>query len=471
MKETIRHPELLTPSFSTEGLEEKGEIVSIYVDTNHPLLQLKRGLPWEAIQEVMVRRWRAAGKNVDGRPGQYWDVSLYVPVIVLMCVKHFNSREMEAYLAENVVARVFISRHGELTPQIRDHSNIARAYACLGAEGMEEVNALILKEAVRLGFGDPRILSGDTTVQELPIGYPNEPGILRGIAQRCLRALGNLKKKGVQGVESAIEKGKTVLHSVKEHHLFAKAKEEKEKILTRLMEEMEHLMEETTRVVESIKESADGVKQKAIEKLTTMKEVATQLIPQIIQWMKTGVVAKGKILHAGLTQARAIIRNKAGKKVEFGLKYLINRIDGGYLFGSLLQSCPDETKMPLQSLSDYRKIFGQKATPELIIYDRGGYAKETIKKLAKEGVEKIGIQPKGKGEWLVVGEDRERVKSERGKMEGSIGTLKTEKYGFNKPKERNWEVLQGSGQESILSLNLNKFMKDLVNSKKTKKVA
>jgi hypothetical protein len=157
--------------------------------------------------------------------------------------------------------------------------------------------------------------------------------------------------------------------------------------------------------------------------------------------------------------------------VEFGLKYLINRIGGGYLFGSLLLSCPDETKMPLHSLADYRKIFGEKATPELIVYDRGGYAKGTIKQLVKEGVEKIGIQPKGKGEWLVVGEDRERVKSERGKMEGSIGTLKTEKYGFNKPRERNWELLQGSGQESILSLNLNKLMKDLINSKKTKKVA
>jgi hypothetical protein len=456
---------------STETLEKEGEIVSIYVEFNHPLLQLKRALPWKAIQEVMVRRWRAAGKNVDGRPGQSWDFSLYVPIMVLMCVKHFNSREMEEYLSENVVARVFITRHGNASPQIRDHSNIARAYAALGAEGLEEVNALILKESVRLGFGDPGILSGDTTVQELPIGYPNEPGILRGIAQRCLRALGNLKKKGVQGIGSAIEKGKRVLRSVKEHHLFAKGKEEKEKILTRIIEETEHLMEEATRVVESIKESADVVKQRAAEKLTTMKEVATQLIPQIIHWMKTGVVAKGKILHAGLTQARAIIRNKAGKKVEFGLKYLISRIGGGYLFGSLLLSCPDETKMPLQSLAGYRKIFGEKATPELIVYDRGGYAKGTIKKLGKEGVEKIGIQPKGKGEWLVAGEDRKRVRSERGKMEGSIGTLKTEKYGFNKPRERNWEVLQGSGQESILSLNLNKFMKDLVNSKKTKKVA
>ena len=59
---------------------------------------------------------------------------------------------------------------------------------------MEEVNRLIVKESVRLGFGDPSVLSADTTAQELPIGYPNEPGILGGIAQHCLMVLERLKK-------------------------------------------------------------------------------------------------------------------------------------------------------------------------------------------------------------------------------------------------------------------------------------
>jgi hypothetical protein len=36
---------------------------------NHPLLRLKRTLPWEALCEVMTRHWRQAGKNIDGRPG------------------------------------------------------------------------------------------------------------------------------------------------------------------------------------------------------------------------------------------------------------------------------------------------------------------------------------------------------------------------------------------------------------------
>jgi hypothetical protein len=57
------------------GATDHGQTVSIYVDHNHPLLQLKRALPWEALCEVMTRHWRRAGKNTDGRPGWSWDVT------------------------------------------------------------------------------------------------------------------------------------------------------------------------------------------------------------------------------------------------------------------------------------------------------------------------------------------------------------------------------------------------------------
>src|SRR5262245_57586109 len=101
---------------ASSGATIQGEIVSIYADYNHPLLQLKRVLPWEALYEIMTRHWRRAGKNTDGRPGLPWDVALYVPLVVLMLVKNLNAREMEAYVSENVVARVFIGRQDNPSP-------------------------------------------------------------------------------------------------------------------------------------------------------------------------------------------------------------------------------------------------------------------------------------------------------------------------------------------------------------------
>src|SRR5688500_12573371 len=171
-----------TPEASP-GASSPTQRVQIEVSPTHPLLLLKRALPWEAITEAMTRHWRAHGKNVDGGPGLPWDVSLYVPLVVLMLIKHFDSRRMEAYLAENVVARVLIGRHRDVQAQIRDHSNVARAYAALGQAGIDEVTRLVIQEAHRFGFVDEGVMSSDTTAQELPIGYPNEPGILRGLAQ------------------------------------------------------------------------------------------------------------------------------------------------------------------------------------------------------------------------------------------------------------------------------------------------
>lgn len=457
----MKEPNHCTPGVCP-GATAQGETVSIYVAYNHPLLQLKRALPWEVLVEVMTRYWRRAGKNTDGRPGLPWDVALYVPLVVLMLGQNLHARAMEAYLAENVVARVFIGRTTDLHAQIRDHSNIARAYVALGKDGVEAVNALILHVAKGHGFADVGLISSDTTAQELPIGYPNEPGILRGVAQRCGRALAQLKARGVLGVATALQQVETILRSVKEHHLFAKGKAEKRQVLTRLLTEVGPLVGQTRVVVKRLGQRGDRVTQRAVATLVAMHEVTKRLVPQIGQWMLTGVVAKNKILHAGVPQARAIVRNKAGKKVEFGVPYLLSRLGGGDIFGTLIRGIVDEAKMPLQALAGYRAIFGPHATPELLVYDRGGDATATLKALAHEGVTQIGIQPKGQRAWHVAEDVRQTVRSERGKTEGIIGTLKTDKYGFNKPKERLWQTLEMAGPRSILAFNLNKLMRDLV---------
>jgi hypothetical protein len=438
------------------------QIVQVEVSCTHPLLLLKQALPWAAITEAMTRHWRQHGKNVDGGPGLPWDVSLYVPLVVLMLIKTFDSRQTEAYVAENVVARVFIGRHCDAQAQIRDHSNIARAYAALGKAGIDEVNHLVLKEAHRYGFIDEGVLSADTTAQELPLGYPNEPGILRGLAQRCGRALTQLAKRGMCGLDRVQEQVQTILRSVNEHHLFTAGKADKREVLTRILKEVGALIVQTRPLVERLATSADRVIQSARARLLAMHEVIKPLMGQIVQWISTGKVAANKIVHVGIPQARAIVRNKAGKKTEFGLAYLISRLGGGYLFGERIAANADERQMPLKALWGYRAIFGQEATPELVVYDRGGDSTATRQRLALEGIKDVGIQPKGNRPWSVAEGVREQIRSERGRTEGSIGTLKSNRYKFNKPQERLWQTLEMAGPRSILSFNLNKFMRDLV---------
>lgn len=442
--------------------EFPSSLVSIFVAYNHPLLQLKRTLDWQAIQAVMVRHWRAAGKNVDGRPGLPWPVSLSVPLLVLMAVKALSARQMEEYSSENVVARLFLALEETLRPHLRDHSNIARAQAALGTAGWQQVNHLVVTESVRLGLGKPQILSSDTTVQEPQIGYPHEAGILRGIAQRVYRAAVKLQTRGAQHAHSAIEKAKEVLSSVKDYHLFAKTKQAKDQALKQILRHSKHLISRSQQVIRQTGAACTKGAHSAVAKLQQMVEVSGVLLPQIEQWLKTGKVARHKILHPGITHARAIVKKSAGKKVAFGLKWLINRITGGYIFGKVVDARADERQMPLAALQNYREVCGEQASPEMVVYDRGGSCAETVEKRQQAGVKQVGIQPAGKAPWYVAAADQKEVGSQRGKTEGSIGTLKSGKYDFQGGRPRSNESLQAAGQRAMVCMNLVNLMRDLV---------
>ena len=279
--------------------------------------------------------------------------------------------------------------------------------------GGREVNHWVVKEAHRFGFVDDGSLSADTTAQELPIGYPNEPGILRGLAQRCGRALTQLKKRGVQGLSGALDQVQTILCSVKEHHLFTSGQAAKRQVLTRILTEVGALMVQTRPLIERLGTRLERVIQSARSRLMAMHEVIKPLMRQIVHWLSTGKVAPNKIVHVGIPQARAIVRNKSGKKTAFGLAYLIGRLGGGYLFGRRIAANADEKQMPLQALAAYRAIFGQTATPELVVYDRGGDSTLTRQRLALEGVKEVGIQPKGHRPWSVAEGVRDQIRSER----------------------------------------------------------
>ena len=283
---------------------------------------------------------------------------------------------------------------------------------------------------------------------------------MKGWAERIERALRKLKARGVGAAQAGIQQAKEVYRSVKRHHLFTKTKAEKTQVLTEIVAQSEVLLKLTQAVSAQVSKRCGSVKQRAAATLTRMAEVARTLLPQITQWLKTGKVATEKIVHAGLTAARAISKGKG--KVKFGMKWLINRLAGGYLFGARVAARADENQMPLEAVRQYRQVFGAQATPQLVIYDRGASLAVAAAGLKKAGVRKVGIPPRGQGPWQVGTKDQRVVKRERGQTEGSIGRLKCKKYGFSRRPERSLATQDAVGQRAIVSVNLNTLLRDVV---------
>lgn len=270
--------------------------------------------------------------------------------MVLRWVKTYHARPREDSLSESVVARRLLAlREAELKP-IRAHSSLARAEAALGAAGKGAVTARMIKTAEQLQFTTGETLSSDPTVQEPAVGYPNEPGIWKGRAEGIERALRKRKARGVKAAKAGSEQAQRIYRSVKDHQLFAKTKEEKPKLLAAIVAQSEALSAMTQEVIQHVRARCGRVKHRAAATLNRRVAVSSTLIPQIKPGMKTGRVATEKILHTGITAARAL--TKGTGKVKFGMKWLLKRLPGGYLFGRRVGARADENQMPAEALKD-----------------------------------------------------------------------------------------------------------------------
>jgi len=207
--------------------------------------------------------------------------------------------------------------------------------------------------------------------------------------------------------DRALEQVQTILRSVKEHHLFAKGKDEKRQVLTRLLTEVGQLIVQTRPMVARLVQSRDRVTQSATATLGAMHEVANGSSHRSCSdhqprwWPRANLACR---CDAGPCN----VRNKAGKKGGVGLPYLLSRLVVGMSLG-LNPRGGRRVEDARAGACGYREIFGPQATPRLVVYDRGGYATATLRALANAGVNEIGIQPKGKGAWRVAEAVRETV--------------------------------------------------------------
>jgi hypothetical protein len=297
----------------------------------------------------------------------------------------------------------------------------------------------------------------DTTAQEAMIPYPNEVGLMKRFSDLTMSAL---KKTG--GKFSSIRvQGKKIVSKIKglvrQSHLFAKTKEQKQKVGKKLY----HTAKELHGLVKSALSKAErrlhGKSSMELERLSSLMDT---LFPQILFFLETGFVASKKIIHLQMSELYSIVRGKAGKSVEFGLKWGINHVDG-FVAAFLINDGGNasDKKFCLQSIKEHIELF--ELAPETFGFDRGGYSAANIKKAKNLGVKNVGIAPAGKAAWSVSEKMSEKIRRERAQVEGVIGTLKSKKYGFNKPNVKSTVAMAMSAHRSCLGFNLCKALRKL----------
>ncbi|HTP49436.1 MAG TPA: transposase [Anaeromyxobacteraceae bacterium] len=428
---------------------------TIPIDPNHRLVLLADEIDWTELEERVEEVRMSKLKSAAGRPPH---LRALTGALLLKATRDMTWREAEDLIRYYAPARYLCGlTETEWSP---DHTTLHDFAVLLGEEGVKLINEYAVKWAVDEKLADPNVVVGDTTAQEAAIPYPNEMGLMAAF----MKSVGGVSKRAGTALKTfagkAAAKFKAAKGKFRRHRLFAKTKTAR----LRLLAEMANLVESTQAQLGPALEARSQVSKYgkvARDKATQLHETMKRLLPQIRYWLRTGKVAVDKIVSIHMPELYSIVRGKVAKPVEFGLSWGITRLRGGYLLATMATNRREllDTKFVVRAVDQCITLFGK--APRAYAYDRGGHSLENVAELKRKGVQEVGLAPRGRVAWAVSEEMREELVRERALIEGGIGTLKTRRYGFNRPRARSADMMGAYGQLAVLGFNLNKLVRGL----------
>jgi hypothetical protein len=451
-------------SSSRQGeLFARSRTPAIAVDPSHPLLQLTDRLDWDQLLATVEKVRR---KKLKSRAGRKPRLRPLVGSVLLMATRRLTLRDAEDQIRHYAPARYLCGlTECDWTP---DFTTLHDFVTLMGEEGVRLINQFTVELAVKEKLADPKVIVADTTAQEAAITHPNEMGLMTALLTAVVAAT---KKVGraLPGAAAALVKSlsttlATAKKKLRSYRLFAKTKEAKAEILTAMAQLVEGTQAQLSKALDAATVHKERLVKRgkvAWERLGQLRATMGRLLPQIRSWLKTGRVAVGKIINVHIPELYAIVRGKVGKKVEFGLRWGITRLRGGFILASLAKDRLDlhDTEYAVGAVDQHIAWFGKAARG--YAYDRAGYSKENVAALKKRGVKQIAVAPRGKARWAVGGRVKDQLVRERAQVEGCIGAMKSPRYGFHRPAARSTEMMGVCGQRAALGFNLNKLVREI----------
>jgi len=433
----------------------------IEIAPTHRLVMITEETDWTELEELVQAIRRSKLKNEAGRPPH---LRALIGALVFRALRKMTYRDTEDQIRHYAPARYLCGlTESDWTP---DANTIQDFEQLLGEDGVKKLNEHVVKWAVEERLADPTVVVADTTAQEAVVPYPNEMRLMATFVSAIAAAsknVGAALQGFVKRAGGLFQAAKTKL---REFRLFAKTKSKAAR--NRMVSAMATIVEQVQRGLGAGLEQAARATRRltkhrktAWRKLQRLHGTMRTLLPQIRYWLRTGFVAKNKIVSLYIPEIYAILRGKVGKPIEFGLNWGITRLRGGFLMATLAKDKLElqDSRFAVRAVKDHAALFGK--PPKAYAYDRGGWSEANVTALKELGVAHVGVAPRGKAKWSVTGKMKDKLVSERAQVEGGIGTLKAAKYGFNRPAAKSAAAMGVCGQRSVLGFNLNKLMNGL----------
>ena len=321
-----------------------------------------------------------------GRPGT--PAGIYLRMMYLKFRWGLSYEEVETEVKERLPWRYFC--HLSLMDAVPDATTLIKLNQRFGEQRVATLNKQLVGHLVKQRAIKPRRIRIDSTTLEAHIAYPTDMGILHQAVRTLTRTASSLGQKIVSHVRATKKALARWGASSK-----AKPKQRKaqgKKILKKVARLATDTLLQSRQAIEHLSATVPAqLKQKFRERI----ELAKELLEQTKDKLRGSRSIAERIVSFFDPEARAIVKGKLDKPVEFGRTLQLVQDDSGVIIHYEIHRGNPSDKTQLVSLVRQTKKLLKQAPRELAT-DRGYYSADNVNKLNRLGVRRVGIPKIGR---------------------------------------------------------------------------
>jgi IS5 family transposase len=321
-----------------------------------------------------------------GRPGTA--VGIYLRMMYLKFRWGLSYEEVEREVRERLPWRYFC--HLSLMDGVPDATTLIKLNQRFGEDRISGLNKHLVKQLMKSRSIKPRRIRIDSTTLEAHISYPNDVGVIHQAIKTLTRTASSLGQK----ITNHVRATKRALFSWSQSAK-GSPKERKNrgrKILKKVAQLAKHTVEQSRKAFQALRDSPSDQSAKLKQRFFEQIECAQTIVKQTEQKLQGQKSIPQRIVSFHDPQARPIRKGKLNKAVEFGRTLQLVQDSSGVIIHYEVHTGNPSDRTEL--LSVLRGAVGIK--PKELAADRGYYSADNVVKLAKAGVERIGIPKVGR---------------------------------------------------------------------------
>jgi len=308
----VQIPERQLPMFETP-----------FSDVLHPDHELLRAAPlidWDALHDVL-----SAYYSPRGRRGK--SIRLMVGIHILKHRYDCSDERAVEVLHENAYWQCFCGFNTFQKGQILDATSLVKFRNRIGAEGMQQIEAVLLKAWSAMGLVKTRRVAVDTTAQPKNIVYPTDADLLHRVRERIVKQIKRVREEVPlrKPFRSYVRTSKKLLLRIKKFH--RRDPQGRKEAIKALKTMTHHVVDQAAGIAHSLYSRGFT---KAGRELNRLVSLGQKIVNQTSQVL-SGESPKKRLYSLHEKNVAAIKKGKSQPPCEFGALVALSMNDDGLI--------------------------------------------------------------------------------------------------------------------------------------------